>query len=156
VIFERVKTRTDGAPAPAPSLYFGQSSVPDNAPLAPAFYVRMITPLDLNSAPPHELTQLPGVSKNIAYNIVNHRNRHGHFTAWEELLEVKGFPAEKLEALKKRAVLGHDGEDPAHIAPPRHLHARIAEDRKKTKGYTHAIRTTRRAGKLGQGAGPRH
>jgi len=112
--------------------------------------------IDLNTAGVKELTQLPGVSKDIAYNIVNHRNRHGYFTAWEELLEVKGFPEKKLAWLKERAILGHPKDEPGAFAPPRHLQAHLAEEPKKPKGYTRAIRGTRRADRLRQAAGPRH
>src|SRR5690242_4227246 len=99
--------------------------------------------IDLNSANVKELTQLPGVSKDIAYLIVNHRNRHGYFTAWEELLEVKGFPEGKLEWLKRRAILGHPKDAPGDFTPPRHLQAHLTEEPKKPRGYTHAIRGTR-------------
>src|SRR5689334_14000077 len=61
--------------------------------------------INLNTASAKELTQLPGVAKNVAYNIVSHRKRHGYFTHWQELLEVKEFPAEALNRLKERATL---------------------------------------------------
>jgi hypothetical protein len=115
-----------------------------------------MNPIDLNAASVKGLTQLPGVSKDIAYHIVNHRNRHGYFTAWEELLEVKGFPKEKLAWMKQRAILGHPKDALGDFVPPRHLKPHLADESKKTRGYTHAIRTTRRAEKLRQGAGPRH
>jgi competence ComEA-like helix-hairpin-helix protein len=112
--------------------------------------------IDLNTAGVKDLTQLPGVSKDIAYHIVNHRNRHGYFTAWEELLEVKGFPEKKLEWIKQRAILGHPKDEPGAFTPPRHLQSHLPEESKKPKGYTRAIRATRRADKLRQAAGPRH
>jgi competence protein ComEA len=61
--------------------------------------------INLNTASRKELTQLPGIAKNIAYNIVNHRKRHGYFTHWEELLEVKEFPRESLAKIKARGTL---------------------------------------------------
>ena|SRR5437868_3708969 len=115
-----------------------------------------MTTIDLNTAAVKELTQLPGVSKDIAYNIVNHRNRHGYFTAWEELLEVKGFPGEKLEWVKERAILGHPRDEPGAFAPPRHLRSHLAETSKKSRGNTRAIRATRSADRLRQDTGPRH
>jgi len=66
---------------------------------------RMADIINLNTASTKELTQLPGVAKNVAYNIVSHRKRHGYFTHWEELLEVKEFPAAALGRLKERATL---------------------------------------------------
>lgn len=63
----------------------------------------MITSININTANAKELTQLPGIAKNLAYRIVNHRHRHGSFTHWEELLEVKEFPADALDKIKLRA-----------------------------------------------------
>ena len=61
--------------------------------------------ISINTADTKELTQLPGIAKNLAYRIVNHRNRHGFFTHWEELTEVKEFPVEALDRIKQRATL---------------------------------------------------
>jgi len=95
--------------------------------------------IDLNAAAPQHLTQLPGIAKNTAYNIVNHRNRHGLFTAWEELIAVKDFPVEKLEQIKQHAMLG--GIPEIRRSRPRSV-------RKGTRGYTHKIRTTKSAKRL--------
>ena len=59
--------------------------------------------MNINTATVKALTQLPGIAKNLAYRIVNHRTRHGYFTHWEELLEVKEFPADALDEIKQRA-----------------------------------------------------
>jgi len=61
--------------------------------------------INVNTASPKELTQLPGIAKNMAYRIVNHRDRDGFFTHWEELTEVKEFPVDALEEIKARATL---------------------------------------------------
>lgn len=115
----------------------------------------MAKTVDLNTAPVSEMTQLPGIAKNVAYNIVNHRKRHGFFTAWEELTEVKEFPSDRLGDIKARAVLSSpDGPDTG--APPRHPKAHLQEEQKKTKGYTRALRSSRRTEKLREGAGPKH
>lgn len=71
----------------------------------------MAEKIDINSAPVRILTQLPGVAKNVAYNIVNHRNRHGFFTAFEELAEVKDFPIGRLDQVRERAVLIQPAEN---------------------------------------------
>src|SRR5262249_41986931 len=75
--------------------------------------------ININTAPPKQLTQLPGIAKNLAYRIVAHRDRHGLFTNGHELLEVTRLRAEDIE-----------------------------RTRKKTRGYTEEIRTTRRANRL--------
>jgi competence ComEA-like helix-hairpin-helix protein len=111
--------------------------------------------VDINKASPHELTQLPGIAKDMAYKIVNHRNRHGLFTAWEELREVKGFPVDRLDEIKSRATLTCD-DDPSTCAPPRHMEAHLAENAKRPEGYTRAMRSTRRAQISKERAGPRH
>jgi hypothetical protein len=78
--------------------------------------------IDLNSAGAGELSQLPGISKNIAYRIVNHRKRHGWFTSWDELVEAKEFPSDRLDEIKLRAKLSCPDE-PGACAPPRRVKA---------------------------------
>jgi hypothetical protein len=115
----------------------------------------MAKSIDLNTAPVTEMTQLPGIAKNVAYNIVNHRKRHGFFTAWEELTEVKEFPSDRLDEIKARAILSSpDGPD--SNAPPRHPKSHLEEEQKKPKGYTRALRSSRRTDKFREGAGPKH
>ncbi len=102
--------------------------------------------INLNTASAKELTQLPGVAKNVAYNIVSHRKRHGYFTHWEELLEVKEFPEEALDRLKARAtLLPIEGVNAQEFGPrrvkPEHLQRAV----KKPRGYSKAIRGTRSA-----------
>jgi hypothetical protein len=105
--------------------------------------------ININAASPKQLTQLPGIAKNLAYRIVNHRKRHGFFTHWEELAEVKEFPVEALERIKQRATLDPPprlNED--FLGPRRIKSAHLAEVKKKPKGYTKAIRSTRSADKM--------
>jgi hypothetical protein len=107
--------------------------------------------IDINSATVGELTQLPGVAKNVAYNILNHRTRHGFFTAWEELAEVKDFPVEQLDQIRERAVLIQPDENrPTEKVPaPRRLrHEHIPDVQKQNKGYTKTMRSTRRSDRL--------
>lgn len=100
--------------------------------------------IDINTAVVGELTQLPGIAKNIAYKIINHRQRHGLFTAWEELAEVKDFPTGKLEAIKLRAEL----RLPEDVVPRRIKGAHLERQQKKTAGYTKAMRASRRPGRM--------
>jgi helix-hairpin-helix protein len=101
--------------------------------------------IDINSAGVAELTQLPGIAKNTAYNIVNHRQRHGLFTAWEELVEVKDFPTARLSQIKLRAELKLPEEARSARAVTR---AHLERLRKKPAGYTKASRSSRRPGKM--------
>jgi competence ComEA-like helix-hairpin-helix protein len=110
--------------------------------------------INLNTAGPKELTQLPGVAKNLAYRIVNHRKRHGFFTHWEELLEVKEFPEEALNKIKTRAVLRPvPGVRDEELTGPRRIKPEhIQRAAKKPKGYTNKIRATRSADRLKRSA----
>jgi competence ComEA-like helix-hairpin-helix protein len=109
----------------------------------------MITSININTANTKELTQLPGVAKNLAYRIVNHRKRHGFFTHWEELLEVKEFPADALDRIKQRAnILPPPGILKEEFGPRRIKAAQIERTKKKPKGYTKAIRATRSSDRL--------
>jgi competence ComEA-like helix-hairpin-helix protein len=109
----------------------------------------MSASININTANAKELTQLPGIAKNLAYRIVNHRNRHGFFTHWEELLEVKEFPADALDKIKQRAnILPPAGILKEEFGPRRVKAEHIEKVKKKPKGYTKAIRATRSSDRL--------
>ena len=109
--------------------------------------------ININTASTKELTQLPGIAKNVAYNIVNHRKRHGYFTDWKELLEVKEFPAAVLDRFKERAtLLPIKGIRPEEFGPRRVKKGHIDRTAKKPKGYTKAIRATRDPDRLKRSA----
>jgi transcriptional accessory protein Tex/SPT6 len=113
----------------------------------------MAEPINLNTANPKELTQLPGIAKNVAYNIANYRKRHGYFTHWEELLEVKEFPEKALAQIKKRAsLLPIEGVRPEEFGPRRITKQHLDRAAKKPKGYTKAIRSTRSSDRLKRSA----
>jgi competence ComEA-like helix-hairpin-helix protein len=105
--------------------------------------------LNLNTATAKELTQLPGVAKNVAYRILNHRKRHGLFTHWEELLEVKDFPPEALDRVRQRATIAPPPDLREDLLGPRRVKpSHLQEVKKKPKGYTKAIRATRSKDRL--------
>ena len=109
----------------------------------------MNSTMNINTATVKQLTQLPGIAKNLAYRIVNHRNRHGYFTHWEELLEVKEFPADALEQIKQRAnIYPPAGILKEEFGPRRIKTGQIERAKKKPKGYTKAIRATRSSDRL--------
>lgn len=116
-----------------------------------------MTAIDINSATVRQLTQIPGIAKNLAYRLVNHRERHGLFASWEELKEVKGFPSERLPEIKARATLVCRDEEGGNCKPPRHLDSTHIENiQKKPAGYTRAIQKTRRPERLDRSGGSRH
>src|ERR1700739_4827367 len=109
----------------------------------------MTTTININTATVKELTQLPRIAKNLAYSIVNHRNRHGYFTHWEELLEVKEFPADALDQIKQRANISPPaGILQEEFGPRRVKTTQFERVKKKPKGYTKAIRATRSSDRL--------
>jgi competence ComEA-like helix-hairpin-helix protein len=104
--------------------------------------------IDLNTASVGELTQLPGVAKNVAYNIVNHRERHGLFTAWEELERVKEFPYPRINEIRVRAELRcPPGEE---CVEPRKIGRVLQQTKKPTQGYTKDRRNTHAGAQRGK------
>ncbi|SEF67834.1 competence protein ComEA [Nonomuraea solani] len=58
--------------------------------------------LDLNSATPDQLEQLPGVGEVLAARIAEFRTAHGGFTTIDQLREVSGIGPRKFEDLKSK------------------------------------------------------
>ncbi len=56
--------------------------------------------ININTANVDELTQLPGVGPSVGHRIVDYRNEHGKFSSLEDLRNVKGIGAKKIEKLK--------------------------------------------------------
>lgn len=85
--------------------------------------------IDLNNAPVTILTQLPGIPKNVAYEIVNYRMLHGGFADWDDLAKIKDLPKTKkeLDALKARAFLGP--RPPTKDVPRRVLSHRLGRSK---------------------------
>jgi competence ComEA-like helix-hairpin-helix protein len=109
--------------------------------------------ININTAAAKELTQLPGIAKNLAYRIVSHRKRHGYFTHWEELLEVKEFPEDALDKIKQRAtLLPPEGVLKEEFGPRRIKKEHLNRAAKKPKGYTKAIRSTRSSDRMKRSA----
>jgi predicted DNA-binding helix-hairpin-helix protein len=103
--------------------------------------------LNINDASVQQLTQLPGIAKNMAYRIVNHRNRHGLFVEWIELEQLRGFPVNRLDDIRKRAVLRYPG-DGLSVTPRTINVRRLQRMTRKPAGYTRAIRSTRMKDRL--------
>lgn len=56
--------------------------------------------IDLNAIRADELPLIPGIGVALAKRIVEYRDRYGHFDRMDELLEVRGIGAKKLQALQ--------------------------------------------------------
>lgn len=61
--------------------------------------------VNLNTATAGQLETLPGIGPTLAGRILEWRERHGRFTAVEELLEVSGIGPAKLEAMAELVTL---------------------------------------------------
>jgi DNA uptake protein ComE-like DNA-binding protein len=57
----------------------------------------------LSTAPPESLVMLPGIGPVIAERLIDARTGKSSFTAWEELLIIKGIGPKKLDRLRKLA-----------------------------------------------------
>lgn len=88
---ERVYVLRVGEPAP-PSVAAGGSGS--------AAGVSQAGPIDLNVADEAALDSLPGVGPATAAAIVAHRAQIGRFTSVDQLLDVRGIGAAKLEAIR--------------------------------------------------------
>ena len=62
--------------------------------------------LDLNLAEVADLEQLPGLGATLARRIIRWRRDHGGFTSVDQLLEVNGIGASKLEAIRDYITVG--------------------------------------------------
>ncbi len=62
-------------------------------------------PVDLNTADEAALDALPGVGPATAAAIVAHRDQIGRFTSVDQLLDVRGIGAAKLDALRDLVVV---------------------------------------------------
>lgn len=56
--------------------------------------------LDLNTATPQDLEQLPGIGRVIAERIVEHRSQHGPFRQVEHVMMVRGISERKFRAIE--------------------------------------------------------
>jgi competence protein ComEA len=72
----------------------GESVTTDAVPAPPP------APLDLNQATVEQLDALPGVGPTTAQAIVDYRSRHGPFTSVDDLLQVRGIGAAKLDGFR--------------------------------------------------------
>ncbi|MGY4706356.1 ComEA family DNA-binding protein [Candidatus Bipolaricaulota sp. J31] len=69
-------------------------------------------PLNLNSATPEELEELPGIGPELARRIVAYREAHGPFRSVEELLEVPGIGPAILARIRDLVTIGEPEPEP--------------------------------------------
>ena len=69
--------------------------------------------VDLNRATAAELQTLPGVGDVLAQRMIDYRQTHGPYKRIEDLLEVKGIGAKRLEQLHTLVTVGSAAEKPS-------------------------------------------
>lgn len=70
------------------------------SPLPGAVRLTLGLPVDLNRATAADLEAVPGLGPVLAERLVHYRETHGIFHRLEQLLEVPGFGADKLEQVR--------------------------------------------------------
>ena len=65
--------------------------------------------VNVNTATADELEQLPGIGPALAKAIVDYRTEHGPFRSAEELTNVRGIGAGKLDGIRNEITLGPEG-----------------------------------------------
>ena len=63
-------------------------------------------PININTADAYTLIELPGIGQVLADRIIAYRQEHGAFTAVEELMNVEGIGAGKLEDILNLVTTG--------------------------------------------------
>jgi competence ComEA-like helix-hairpin-helix protein len=71
------------------------------------------TPLDINTATPAQLEQLPGIGPAAAKSIAQFRAKSGPFRRVEDLLAIRGINQRKLDQLRPYVTVA-----PAKLAKP--------------------------------------
>lgn len=64
------------------------------------------TQICINTASGKDLTIIPGIGPVTADRIIEYRDEHGEFSAFEELLEVRGIGPKTLATIKEYAIIG--------------------------------------------------
>lgn len=61
--------------------------------------VPQIDKIAINSATAEDLAALVYIQKKVAYDIIAYRNRNGGIRSFDELLEIEGFPADRINRI---------------------------------------------------------
>ena len=60
--------------------------------------------INLNTANEDELSDIKGIGKKRAHEIVQYRNKHGEFGDWNDLSSM-GMPKNVIRNIKRRAII---------------------------------------------------
>lgn len=75
-------------------------------------------PLDLNRASAEEIDSLPGIGAVLAQRVIDYRKTSGGFRSVEDLRQVKGIGAKKLDRLRPLVVVSVPGTKQRTEKPP--------------------------------------
>jgi len=66
-----------------------------------------ISMIDLNTASVTELTQLPGITTDIAISIIKYREKYGQFYKVKEILDVDGVTEQLYQSIRSYVTIGN-------------------------------------------------
>ncbi len=75
--------------------------------------------VDLSTASVRELALLEGVGPSLAHAIEEHRLKHGPFTSFNALEDVKGIGPRTREGIESEVIMGGGGRDASSVSGDR-------------------------------------
>ena len=75
-------------------------------------------PVDINTASPDQLEQLPGIGPVFAKRIIEYRKTSGPFRNVDELMAVKGIGEKRMEKLRKYVMVKNPTPTPTPDSKP--------------------------------------
>ena len=80
--------------------FFGRSNVTGQVQVLTEYRPSSIGTIELNSATIDELMLIPGIDEVMAQRIVDYRSRKGYFKSVEDLCNISGISAKKLDEIR--------------------------------------------------------
>lgn len=101
---QKIHVPRKGEVSPPTVASVAPSRTPRNAPQAVAAATTQF-PINLNTATAEQLEAIPGIGPVLAQRIIEYRQTHGRFQSVDELLEVHGIGAKRLESMRPYVVV---------------------------------------------------
>jgi competence protein ComEA len=100
---QKIHVPRKGEVSPPTVASVAPSRTPRSAPQAAAAATQF--PINLNTATAEQLEAIPGIGPVLAQRIIEYRQTHGRFQSVDELLEVHGIGAKRLESMRPYVVV---------------------------------------------------
>jgi competence protein ComEA len=100
---QKIHVPRKGEVSPPTVASVAPSRTPRSAPQAAAAATQF--PINLNTATADQLEAIPGIGPVLAQRIIEYRQTHGRFQSVDELLEVRGIGAKRLENMRPYVVV---------------------------------------------------